>query len=136
MGMLYLSRGVPKIGLKDGRMKKQNVKLLNADGVFCRWLCEAEASRLEQEGRATRCSRLKDPKLVYRLEPDPEPSNSPESPSALNAADIRFLAELRRDRLNPERFDWMHPTAATRIERLIGHEILPASCVVPPGHAQ
>jgi hypothetical protein len=109
-------------------MRNQDVSLRNAEdaGVHCRWMSLKEAQRLEAEGQAKRLSSSSDRKQVYQLLSFPEPSHSNRSSATLTAADMRFLSELQTDHLSDPRFvARMPPEKVERVQRLMGHKLLP-----------
>lgn len=77
-------------------MHRANVSLQNADKSHRQWITFAEAQRLEARGSAFRVSRRKDPRAIFRLRVVAQPSNSPNSPVNLTAADLEALVGLRK----------------------------------------
>lgn len=77
-------------------MRACTVNLQNPDTSHRQWITVAEAQRRERNGEIFRVSRLKDPKMVFRLRVFASPSNSLDSPPCLTRSDMDALAGLRK----------------------------------------
>ena len=114
-------------------MRKQNISLKNSDGQHSRWICPEEAWRLEKDGQAVRISRRKDPKQVYQLRSFPAPSASQISAPALTCRDASIAASLPKgliERLDSEKVRNMPAERVRRLQRLMGHQVIPFNAAV------
>jgi hypothetical protein len=108
-------------------LRKQNVKLQNADGTHRQWISLTQAERLETEGKASRISKRKDPQIVFKLRSYPDPSSSPASRAALTSSDVDYLATLKPGfvaGLDTTKVRELHPVRLRRLQRLAGHGLI------------
>ena len=104
-------------------MAKRRVSLQGDEGQHLRWITLDEARHLESQGSAHVASGPLDAQVVFKVGPAPSPSNSEATRyAALTAADAVLLSQIKRNHIDLER---MHPEKAKRVERLIGHKLLP-----------
>ncbi|KAA6459658.1 hypothetical protein DYQ86_16195 [Acidobacteria bacterium AB60] len=87
------------------------------DGTHCKRITASEAEEMERKGDIERVSKRKDPAVKYRMISRPDPSLSKASPPMLKKADLEALVGLSK-------------TNETRLERLIGHGLLPMTAWV------
>ena len=99
-------------------MRKQEIQLQNSDGSHCRWLCQAEADRLEKSKEAHRISKRKASRQIYRFHAVAQASESRDSSPQITPSDVKALVGL-------------YKVDETWVERLIGFKLLREGTLVP-----
>lgn len=95
-------------------MYKQGVKLNNEDGTFRCYITQGEAKRGVQGKQMKRVRLANSPAMVYQMIKYAQASSSAESMTTITVADMAAVAGLKR-------------VNETWIERLIGHNLIPAN---------